>query len=232
MRKVLWILAILPLAVTACVFQFLPDKIPAHYNFAGEIDRWGSKYESFIYPIVVIVMAIFWECLCSYYRKKSKSVEDEKQRAEAANNAKVIGIIAISIAVLFNILHYISLYKACTTTELSVLNVEIDSIKITCILMGILFIFIGNVIPKTKLNGTIGLRCTYSMYNDVTWSKSNRFGGFALVIVGIITVITSLIFNGVISMILMMVYLIASVTVMIMYAKKIYDREKGKESTE
>ena len=229
MRKFLWILSILPLGVTACLFQFLPDKIPAHYNFAGEIDRWGSKYESFIYPICIIAIAIFWECLCSYYRKKTKTIEDDKQRAEAANNAKVIGITAISTAVLFNILHYISLYKACTITELSVANVEIDSIKITCILMGILFIFLGNVIPKTKLNGTIGLRCTYSMYNDVTWSKSNRFGGFALVIVGIIT---SLIFNGVISMILMMVYLIASVTVMIMYAKKIYDREKGKESTE
>lgn len=229
MRKALWILATLPLAVTACIFQFLPDKIPAHYNFAGEIDRWGSKYESFLYPICIIAMAIFWECLCSYYRKKSKSVEDEKQRAEAANNAKVIGITAISTAVLFNILHYISLYKDCTTTELSVANVEIDSIKITCILMGILFIFLGNVIPKTKLNGTIGLRCTYSMYNDVTWSKSNRFGGFALVIVGVLTVITSLIFNGVISMILMMVYLIASIVVMIRYAKKVYEEEKSKQ---
>ena len=229
MRKALWILAILPLAVTACVFQFLPDKIPAHYNFAGEIDRWGSKYESFLYPIVVIAMAIFWECLCSYYRKKSKSVEDEKQRAEAANNAKVIGITAILTAVLFNILHYISLYKACTSSTLSVANVELDSIKITCILMGILFVFLGNVLPKTKLNGTIGLRCTYSMYNDVTWSKSNRFGGFALVIVGVLTVITSLIFNGVISMILMMAYLIASIIIMISYAKKVYEEEKVKE---
>ena len=81
--------------------------------------------------------------------------------------------------------------------------------------MGILFIFLGNVLPKTKLNGTIGLRCTYSMYNDVTWSKSNRFGGFALVIVGVLTVITSLIFNGVISMILMMAYLIASIIIKI-----------------
>lgn len=229
MRKALWILAVLPLAVTACVFQFLPDKIPAHYNFAGEIDRWGSKYESFIYPICIIAMTVFWECLCSYYRKKSKTIEDEKQRAESANNLKVIGITAVCVTVLFNILHYISLYKACTTTELSVANVEIDSIKITCILMGILFIFLGNVMPKTKLNGTIGLRCTYSMYNDVTWNKSNRFGGFALVIAGLLTVITSLIFNGIISMVLMMIYLAVSIIMSIVYAKKIYEEEKTSE---
>ena len=66
------------------------------------------------------------------------------------------------------------------------------------------------------------------MYNDVTWSKSNRFGGFALVIVGVLTVITSLIFNGVISMILMMIFLIASIIIMISYAKKVYEEEKVK----
>ncbi|MBQ5318473.1 MAG: DUF1648 domain-containing protein [Oscillospiraceae bacterium] len=225
MRKVLWILAIVPLAVTAVVLQFMPDKIPAHYNFAGEIDRWGSKYESFIYPLIIIAMAIFWECINSYYCKKSKSVKDDKQRAEIANNIRVIGITAVATTVLFNILHYISLYKACTISDLSVANVEIDSIKITCVLMGLLFVFIGNIMPKTKLNGTIGLRCTYSMYNDVTWSKSNRFAGFVFVITGILTVITSLIFNGVISMILMMVYLIVSVIIMILYAKKIYEEE-------
>lgn len=228
MRKALWVLAILPLAVTAFVLQFMPDKIPVHYNFAGEIDRWGSKYESFIYPIVIIAMAIFWEILSSYYRKKSNTVEDEKQRAEIKNNIKVISITAVCVTILFNILHYISLYNACTNTDFSVANLEIDSIKITCILMGILFVFLGNVMPKTKLNGTIGLRCTYSMYNDITWSKSNRFGGFALVIVGVLTVITSMIFNGVISIILMMVYLIASIIIMVSYAKKVYEEEKTK----
>lgn len=228
MRKTLWILTILPLAVTACLFQFLPDKIPAHYNFAGEIDRWGSKYESFIYPICIIAITIFWECLSSYYRKKSKTIEDEKQRAEAAGNAKVIGITAVTITAFFNIMQYISLYKACTNSGLSVANAELDSIKLTCILMGILFIFLGNVMPKTKLNGTIGLRCTYSMYNDITWNKSNRFGGFALVISGLATVITSLIFNGIISMILMMVYLVVTIILSVIYAKKIYEKEKEK----
>lgn len=32
----------------------VPDKIPAHYNFAGEIDRWGEKGE------LVFLLAIAW----------------------------------------------------------------------------------------------------------------------------------------------------------------------------
>ena len=30
----------------------MPDKIPGHYNFRGEVDRWGSKGELLFLPIV------------------------------------------------------------------------------------------------------------------------------------------------------------------------------------
>ena len=34
----------------------LPDKIPAHYDFAGNIDRWGKKGEILIVPIMSWVL--------------------------------------------------------------------------------------------------------------------------------------------------------------------------------
>ncbi|WP_287417447.1 DUF1648 domain-containing protein [Oceanithermus sp.] len=37
----------------------LPDTVPAHLNFAGEIDRWGSKIEVLILPLVYTVGAAF-----------------------------------------------------------------------------------------------------------------------------------------------------------------------------
>ncbi len=30
----------------------LPDKVPAHFNMAGEVDRWGPKIELIILPII------------------------------------------------------------------------------------------------------------------------------------------------------------------------------------
>lgn len=29
----------------------IPDRVPGHFNGAGEIDRWGSKYELFLCPV-------------------------------------------------------------------------------------------------------------------------------------------------------------------------------------
>lgn len=36
----------------------IPELIPGHYNSAGEIDRWGSKSEILVPPIVGIIMYI------------------------------------------------------------------------------------------------------------------------------------------------------------------------------
>lgn len=34
----------------------LPDKIPGHYNAAGEVNRWGSKSELIALPIITTVL--------------------------------------------------------------------------------------------------------------------------------------------------------------------------------
>ena len=34
------------------MWNSLPDKVPAHYNALGEVDRWGSKTELLILPVI------------------------------------------------------------------------------------------------------------------------------------------------------------------------------------
>ncbi len=39
--------------------EHLPDQIPGHFNGLGEVDRWGSKYEIIILPIIgVFIFAL------------------------------------------------------------------------------------------------------------------------------------------------------------------------------
>nr|WP_106779752.1 DUF1648 domain-containing protein [Lysinibacillus timonensis] len=37
----------------------IPDQIPGHFNGAGEVDRWGSKYELIILPIIGMFLFVF-----------------------------------------------------------------------------------------------------------------------------------------------------------------------------
>lgn len=34
----------------------IPEQVPGHYNASGEVDRWGSKYELFILPMIGVFL--------------------------------------------------------------------------------------------------------------------------------------------------------------------------------
>lgn len=59
MPKKLWIwnlvLMFLPLVITLMILPHLPNQIPAHYGFDGQVDRWGSKYETLIVPLLAVI---------------------------------------------------------------------------------------------------------------------------------------------------------------------------------
>lgn len=43
----------------------IPDQIPGHYNGAGKIDRWGSKLELLILPVVSVFLYLFISACCA-----------------------------------------------------------------------------------------------------------------------------------------------------------------------
>lgn len=49
--------------VTMIVLQWnnLPDTVPAHFGVSGEVDRWGSKWELLILPVISIVLHLFMQ---------------------------------------------------------------------------------------------------------------------------------------------------------------------------
>ena len=229
MKKIMWCAAMIPVIVTSIVLQFMPDKIPMHHDFAGNTDRWGSKTESFIFPIVILFVTFFWHLMILAFEKKAGRAETEKEQMEAKSNAKFLSIVGISQAVMFGIMHYFIMYSSYRQASLGSTKATVDIAKISCILCGILFIVLGNFMTKVKKNVVAGLRTTWSMYNDNTWRKSNRIGAICLIIAGVLTVVTTVFANGMVSTIFLLVYVLLAAVVAVWYSKKVYDQEKKQE---
>ena len=229
MKKIMWCAAMIPVIVTSIVLQFMPDTIPMHHDFAGNTDRWGSKMESFIFPIVILFVTLFWHLMILAFEKKAGRAETEKEQMEAKSNAKFLSIVGISQAVMFGIMHYFIMYSSYRQASLGSTKATVDIAKISCILCGILFIVLGNFMTKVKKNVVAGLRTTWSMYNDNTWRKSNRIGAICLIIAGVLTVVTTVFANGMVSTILLLVYVFLAAIVAVGYSKKVYDQEKKQE---
>lgn len=230
MKKTMWIVTIIPLIVTLVVLQFMPDSVPMHYDVTGEIDRWGSKYENLIFPIIIIAMTFFWQIFVSYFEKKANNDTSDKESVEAKSNAKTMKMVAISMASMFGIMQCCILYGAYQEAISNATRSSIDIGKVSCILAGIMFLFVGNFMPKAKKNCISGVRVGWSMYNDITWMKCNRFGSVALMVVGLLTIITTIFVNAILATSLMLGYLLMSTTATLIYAHKIYRIEVSKDS--
>ena len=218
--------AFLPLTVTLIWLPFLPEQVPMHYDFAGNIDRWGSKWENLLLPGIVLLMGIIF-----YFTEKAglrKAAADEKQKAHAEANVKVIRIVMLATGLFFAVLQAFLLYKASQAASSDATSESVDLNRVTTICMGILFLVLGNYMPKAKLNSTVGFRCGWTMFNDVTWQKSNRFAGCALILAGLATVACAILLPKGWVIPGMLILLTAAMIVCLVYAAKVYREEKAK----
>lgn len=78
-NRILWFFTLLPSFITVIAIKYLPNQIPAHYDIAGNIDRWGSKYEKFIFPVIIILLTLHWYLYINYFKKKQSKSTDEKK---------------------------------------------------------------------------------------------------------------------------------------------------------
>ena len=70
------------------------------------------------------------------------------------------------------------------------LGKAVDALLLMPLVMGVLFLIIGNYMPKCKQNYTIGIKIPWTLDNEENWNKTHRFAGFLWVICGIAIMIT------------------------------------------
>ncbi len=71
-KTVYYILMYLPLVVSLIALPHLPEKIPAHYGVDNQVDRWGSKYEVLLFPVISILMGYFLLGMAKLAAKKEE----------------------------------------------------------------------------------------------------------------------------------------------------------------
>ncbi len=195
-NKGLWIISALPLLFTLAVLPLFPEELPLHYNAAGEIDRWGSKYEELVFPIIILLISAFWQALIAAYEKKQRRLGDCKEAAETENNIKLLRLVACGEAVMFGVMQLFILYSAYHTANLGAESNVIDFPKVCNVLMGIFMMVLGSFVPKAKINSVLGFRTAKTMSNEEIWKKANRFAGISLMVCGALTLLFSLVLEG------------------------------------
>lgn len=228
MKILKWILCVITVLSTILMLFVLPDTVPVHFDINGMADRLGSKFELLILPVVLIACAFLLDPLKNSYINKAKNTTNEKDKAEHLTNAKVLNITSVVTMFLFSIMNLITLYNTYIIVYPDTDLPQFDIMRAVGAVMGIVIVVLGNYMPKTRLNSNIGFRLPWTMYNDNTWNKSNRFASYIFIVVGVIMTISSLLFESG-AIVGMVAFLIAMVIVML-YAYLVYSRERRQEN--
>lgn len=171
---------------TAIFMAFMPDTIPAHYNMAGEADRFGSKYESLIWPVCAAVMG----CMFLFPSKLPRG-------ENAKSGEKVLLYAGICMVLFFTAMGFYFMAKSVRYDPVTASGADAAEIlRFSGIAAGVLLVLLGNIMPKARRNALFGLRTKWSMANDHVWRKSQRFGGFASVAGGLCVIAASVFASG------------------------------------
>ena len=180
-------LMVLPLAVVLIALQFLPDQIPAHYDFHNQVTRWGSKYETLIFPVFTVIFGLFMIGMARFSAKHEEN---------GRNNENVCIIAGIMVLILFNAMTGYFLYTDFNKVE-NLSSVALDVNQLVFGILGVSMIIIGNIMPKVRMNSVMGLRTSWSMKNETTWKKSQWFGGISFIAGGIMIIVVCFLTRGI-----------------------------------
>jgi len=154
-------------------YSIFPEQVPMHWNMAGEIDDWGSKTTgAFMLPTVMLGIYILFLVL-PYMDPRKKRYE---QFAKFYHGFKAV--ILIFMAIMYFLI-------AANTLGYNI-NIRIW----VPILVGLLFILIGNYMGKIKPNWFMGIRTPWTLSNEDVWNKTHRMGGKLFILGGLLMILT------------------------------------------
>ncbi len=166
------IIAALPPIAFAILYNSLPNQVPMHYNLQGEIDGYGSKMELLIMALIPLVCIPLFNIIPKI-DPKGKNYEKFK-----GFYGGFILIFTIFMSLMFGVL----------VTNALIPN-AIDITLFICITIGILFMFIGNYMPRAKQNYSFGVKTPWTLSSEKVWNKTHRIAGFCFFFSGLIFII-------------------------------------------
>lgn len=162
----------LPFIIGAIFYSRMPEQIATHFNFNFQPDDYSSR-EFALFGIPAFMTGLFILC--------TGLLEVDPKKRGMNNKLKAIVIWTIPI---------LNLAIQCIIISYA-LDSSLNLVRFIPILIGILFILIGNYLPKCRQNYTMGIKVPWTLNSEENWEKTHRFGGKTFVIAGLCIIIAA-----------------------------------------
>lgn len=161
-------LILLPSFVGVLLWEQLPQQMPSHWGLDGTVDGWNDR-AFVVFGMPAMLLVLHW--ICIWVTRK-----DQKNKNQ---NQKVVDLVLwiVPLVMLF----------VSGMTYMTVFGGDrVNTLTLVFAFTGILFVIVGNYLPKCRQNHTIGIKIKWTLENEENWNATHRMAGKLWVVGGLL----------------------------------------------
>ncbi len=165
---VLLLITVLSLGLSVWAAPGLPQRVPSHWNAAGQIDGYAPRAQAlWLMPLLGLGIGIFLLFL--------PVIDPLRKNIEQFRGA--YNWIVIALAAFLAYLHALTLLAGLGAS----FNMTFTLLPALALMM----IGLGFVIERTKPNWIAGIRTPWTLSSPTVWEKTHRLGGLTFKLAGL-----------------------------------------------
>ena len=164
------IIILAPIVVGLILWDKLPAEMATHFDANGVADGWSPK-ELAVFGLPLFLLAVHWFCMAF------TSVDPKRQNFSDKVIVLVMWLCPV-VSIVGN-----------GATYLYAMDNSVNTTPIAMLLLGCVFIVVGNYMPKMKQSYTIGIKVPWALNSEENWNRTHRFAGYMYMLAGVVTII-------------------------------------------
>ncbi len=199
------VVTLLPALLGLFGSKLLPDKIVQFWGLDVQTDT-GANAASIFLLLPLIMLAVHWFCIIL------TTVMEKNNRQNKKIEALVLWITPV-ISV-----------STCGILLATAFSEQVNVTVFMWLLLGIGMIVIGNYLPKTTRNRTMGIKIAWTLANEDNWYATHRFAGKVFVGCGVACML-SILLPGVVQPFMVGGLLIVMLALPVIYSYRFYKKQ-------
>ena len=196
------VIILLPIVIGLIFWNRLPDTIATHFGSDNVANGWSSK-PFVVFGMPAVMLLLHWVCAADTMNDPKKKNISDKMFRVILWIVPVISLLTLSM------------------TYMNALGIAVNIGMVTNLLMGVVFIIIGNYLPKCKQNYTAGIRIPWTLHSEENWNRTHRLAGWLLLLGGILFLINAFLLSEMMLIVIMALVFVPAVYSFFLFKKGI-----------
>lgn len=163
----------LPMLAGVYFWNRLPEPMATHFGMEGEANGYSSR-AFVVFGLPLFCLAVLWVCALVTARDPRRQNISPRLYGLVLWIIPIVSVVTSVMAYSFN------------------LGYQADIPLMGELLVSLLFIVVGNYLPKVRQNYTIGIKIPWTLDNEENWNRTHRLAGYLWMAGGIALLLLSL----------------------------------------